>query len=343
MDRTAWARIIAVGAAALLFSVAEFRLVSFLFMDQILPNVQAAAGVLDGLPHWRVYQSRVLGPLVMAAIHGVGPSWINAYYITGIGGLTATALVMFRVGQRLGDAAGGWAAMLGLFVLFALFLSRPWLYVWDFFVLLVGAVFLLLVVRRASWWAFLALMAVAFFNHESALFIAIWMAVQGLADNWARWRLDWRRWEWGLLGGGVLGGIAGLELVELLRTLLLKREIGPEIFGDVSRIGDHGDQIHIKLLDNLQATATWFTHADYAFNLLIPLALLAAVAVAAVLLARHRLKMLGVAAYIATQAAALYIAAVLAETRVLLQLAPFLAAAPLLLTWSGWRDDEASS
>lgn len=336
-------RVVAVCGVAFLLAIAEFRLLSFYFFDYLLQNVAAAQGVLDGLPHWRVYQSRVLGPLVMAMVSGLGPSFLNAYFITGIATLTATAVVMFRVGHRLAGPPGGWAAMMGLFVLFSVLLTRPWLYIWDFFILLIGATFLLLVVRRAPWWAFLALMAVAFLNHESALFIAIWMAGQGLADNWTRWRLDWRRWDWRLLGAGVVGGIAGLELVELLRELLLKREIGPELFQDANLAGDHSGSMHIKLLRNFESIIGWLVRADYSFPFLVPLLLLSALAVAGVLLARHRLKVAGLSLYIVAQVAALLIAAELAETRVLLQLAPFLALSPLLLNWNGGLDDEAAA
>ncbi|ASG22892.1 hypothetical protein [Nitrospirillum viridazoti] len=341
IGQTGRSGIVAVGATAFLLAIAEFRLISFYFLDYIVQNVAAAQGVLDGLPHWRVYQSRVLGPLVMAAVSWLGPSLLNAYFITGIGALTAAAVVTFRVGRRLEGPAGGWAAMMGLLALFPLVLSRPWLYIWDFFILVIGATFLLLVVRRAPWWAFLALMAVAFLNHESALFIAIWMAVQGLADNWMRWRLAWRQWDWRLLGGGVVGGVVGLEVVELLRTLLLNREIGPELFADASQIGDHTGGMHIKLLRNLGSVIDWFITFDYSFPFLIPLLLLCAVAVVGVLLARYRLKAAGLAVYVAAQVAALCIAAELAETRVLLQLVPFLAVAPLLLNRTRWLDEEA--
>lgn len=108
-------------------------------------------------------------------------------------------------------------------------MSRPWLYIWDYFILLVGAIFLLLVIRRAPWWAFLLLMSWTFFNHESALFIGVWMVAKALIDACA----EGRRPDWGVLGGGVLGSLGGQALIEILRYSLLKREIGWEIFNDV--------------------------------------------------------------------------------------------------------------
>ena len=93
-------------------------------------------------------------------------------------------------------------------------LARPWLYIWDYFVVLAGAVFLLLMIRRAPWWSFLLLMGVAFFNHESALFIGVWMVAKALADAWAQRR----RPDWAMLGGGVLGSLGGIVLIEYLRA-----------------------------------------------------------------------------------------------------------------------------
>ena len=82
-------------------------------------------------------------------------------------------------------------------------------------------------VRRAPWWSFLLLMSVAFLNHESALFLGVWMVAQAFANAW----IERRSPDWGMLGGGVLGSLGGILLIEFLRRSLLEQETGPEIYG----------------------------------------------------------------------------------------------------------------
>ena len=51
-------------AACLAFSLAQWSHVAFFFGNDFQRSVQAEQGVLDGFPHWRVFQSRVLGPWI---------------------------------------------------------------------------------------------------------------------------------------------------------------------------------------------------------------------------------------------------------------------------------------
>ena len=154
-----------------------------------------------------------------------------AHIVVAIVMLTLCGAVMFYAGRAIGGRQTGWSSLLAFQVLFALMMSRPWLYIWDYFVLLVAAVFLLLLICRAPWWSFLLLMGVAFFNHESALFIGVWMVAKALADAWDQRQLP----DWRMLGGGVLGSLAGILLTEYLRSALLIREIGWEIFTDIGQ------------------------------------------------------------------------------------------------------------
>jgi hypothetical protein len=132
-------------------------------------------------------------------------------------------------GRAVDGRQSGWSALLAFNDLFTLSMCRPWLYIWDYFVLLNAAVFMLLVIRRAHWWSFLLLMGVAFLNHESALFLGVWMVAQALTNAWA----ERRRPDWGMLGGGVVGSLGGILLIEFLRRLLLKQEIGLKLYPGV--------------------------------------------------------------------------------------------------------------
>ncbi|MDE1146427.1 MAG: hypothetical protein PW843_07355 [Azospirillaceae bacterium] len=326
--------------AALLLCLAQWRHMLFYFSGTGVARwVDAANGVLIGLPHWRVYQSRLLGPALVKLVSFTGLSFFNAYFLVTIVLLTCCSVLAFETGRKLGGTrTGGWAAMLTLHALFLLTQAPPWLYIWDFLILLTGFALLRLMIAGAPWWAYLILMAIAFLNHESGFFIGVWMGVQGLADNLANHRLDWRRWRWGLMAAGGLGGIAGLEITEVIRSALLVREIGPEIFQDTSNTGA---QIHLKLFQNLSLLGQWFTSFDYSFQVLVPLMLLACAGIAVALVVRHGYRAAGLAAYVLVQVVALVIAAELRETRVLLQLVPFLCLGGRMLTQHIWPKEAA--
>jgi hypothetical protein len=51
-----------VGLLAALCAVAQFRLIAMMFQVWYGRAAEAAYGVVIGMPHWRSYQSRILGP-----------------------------------------------------------------------------------------------------------------------------------------------------------------------------------------------------------------------------------------------------------------------------------------
>lgn len=121
-----------------------------------------------------------------------GFNYLTTHMIVAVAALTACGVVMFYAGRAINGWQGGWSVLLAFQTLFLLMMSRPWLYIWDYFILLLGAIFLLLVIRRAPWSAFLLLMSWAFFNHESAVFIGVWMVAKAPIDAWVeRRRPDW--------------------------------------------------------------------------------------------------------------------------------------------------------
>jgi hypothetical protein len=289
--RAAMMRDLPMWAACLAFSLAQWSHAAFFFGNDVLRSVQAEQGVIDGFPHWRVFQSRVLGPWVEKIVSlPFGSDLLLGHIVVAVVMLTLCGAVMFYAGRAVGGRQAGWSSLLAFQVLFALVMARPWLYAWDYFVLLVAAAFLLLGIRRAPWWSFLLLMGVAFFNHESALFIGVWMVAKALADAWAERRLP----DWQMLGGGVLGSVAGILLTEYLRSALLVREIGWEIFTDMGQRPTDSLEgytyFHIQLFNNLSDIYQWMTHptANLLFVKALPIVVALALAVSLVL--RHGLK-----------------------------------------------------
>ena len=339
--RTKTTRDLVMWAASFGLSLAQwYHVVLFFGNNSLEANFQAEQGVLDGYPHRRLVQSRVLGPWLEKFLDLLfGFKLSLAHAIIAVAMLTLCGVVMFHAGSAIGGRQRGWSALLAFHLLFTLMMARPWLYIWDYFVLLAAAIFMLLVIRRAPWWSFLLLMSVAFFNHDSALFVGVWMVAKALTDAWA----ERRRPDWGMLGGGVLGSLGGILLIEYLRRSLLKGETGGELFGRTHpTIPLEPYYFLLQLPHNLNGIYLWMMHPRSNLLFLIPLPLVLALAMAVILVVRHGMKAAPLAIYAVTQVTALLLFGAIDETRVFLQLVPFLciggmlAAKPDLDTPHNW-------
>jgi hypothetical protein len=193
---------------------------------------------------------------------------------------------------------------------------------------------MLLVIRQARWPWFLALLGVGIFNHEAALFIGVWMVAQALADAWAERRDP----DWGLLSAGVLGNIGGIIIIELLRNTLLKQEIGWQLFKDATATPKtwFDAYFHVQLGANFADMYQWLTHPDFALMFLVPVPMILSLILAGILVQRHGAKAAGLAVYVAAQVVAVLALGLVRETRVLLELVPFIVLGGMLAARPQW-------
>ena len=300
-------------------------------------SIQAAIGVVEGRPHWRVYQNRILGPYAIEGLSNVFPSYITAHVFLSIVVLAAAGFIAWRIGERVGGRRGALLALVALHLGSALLLAKqvdvlPWLYIWDHIDILVFVLFVEFVVagRPLPWFA--ALAGVGVFNHESAVFVAGWLIV----DPVARWYLgktgripaagfDRRR-----VLAGVLIAATSMLVVEWLRTALLVEEIGPQLFGDPPNTA--GGSFHLTLWDNVSTLGAIFTQFDYAMPTLVPLYILGVVVLVIAIARRDPDRFLGLAATYLVLIASLLTFGRLLETRIYVVLIPVVVLGAVLLT-----------
>lgn len=312
-------------------ALVQMRLVILIFGPQYRLSVEAAQGVLRGEPHWRVYQSRLLGPWLVEAVSRLVGSFITAHVVCMVVLFAAAGfVVLWQLRRDHGASAPMLAGYLAFVVLVVCCFQRPWLYVWDCIDLLLFALFSAFVCRGLRWPAFAALYSVAIVNREGALFIALWL----ILDPLVRWLLDRRktrsaRLDHAPLLAGIVLLAAGVALVEWLRDRLLVREVGPELVGEVAGAGP---RYHLMLADNLARLGEAVTSPSYAMSFLVPFALLAFV-VFSVAVARRDPYTRGAAAVVhLALVAAIVVFGSLFETRIYLVLVPF---AVLHARWGG--------
>jgi hypothetical protein len=160
-------------AVALLCAMAQFRLIMMVQGRHYGDSIKATQGVIDGMPHWRAFQSRLLGPWLVDGLHRLLGDLVTAHVSYEIGMSTLAGWLMLRLMNRLHGPQAAWGAFLVLQLLFAFLLHPLWLYAWDnaSIVLFVLFTYFVMTDKTRRW--FVALFAVAIFNRESALYIAL--------------------------------------------------------------------------------------------------------------------------------------------------------------------------
>jgi hypothetical protein len=308
---------------SLYVSVAQVRLIkAVLNLNQ---SADVAHNVFVGRPPWRLFQSRVLGPYLVEGLSRITVSPLAAAYsLYACLMLAAAGCLAYSLGHRLAGKPGGALSFTFLYLGFALLLTSPWLYAWDFVNIIVFLIFVYLVVARKPYRWFVVLFLVAIFNHESALFIGLWLVV----DPLARWSVSkvWRveipiEWRQIAVGGFCL--VAGMILIEILRWALLIEELPmPEWY--------RNHLFHFQGINNLHFWAYSFTHfSDAPFA--IPLFLIGAAISTVVVALRWPMQLLGLSIVQMLMIVAVLLFGNAPETRIYLELLPFLALVIVLL------------
>lgn len=313
-------------AISILFSLLQHHGLVRLMENGYIASVQAAQGVVSGFPHWRVYQNRVLGPYLIDWASQFMPSFLFAHFFFSIAALAVAGYLACQLGYRIKNVATGLLAFFVFQSAFGLVLDRNWFYIWDSIDLVVFFLFVLFVVLEKSWIWFVGLFAVAIFNRESAQFIALWLIVDPLVRKalavarGAGERLDWKP-----LAAGVACAALSVWLVELLRQTLLVEEIGFRQWNVPRGLIEFGPQYHFKLFTNLDLLrANAFTPSyTLPFTPLLCMLGFAGLAVAAAW--RLGGKFISLAILQLGMLAGLLLFSLVYETRVFIQMLPFLA------------------
>ncbi len=309
-------------------SLIFFRLLLMIHEQHLGALIKTAHDITTGYAPWRVYQSRVLGPFTAKALAATsGLDYPNSYLLLMLALVLALVLLSFALFRSLWSstswALAGTLSMLG----FMLAVQHPvYLYLWD---LIDPIVFLLLgygVLRRRGDIYFVLLFLPAVLNKESAMFVALWLLLDGLLepapDRFSGLRLRLRSPRRIALGLLLLAGGAGLA--EWLRSELWVPPPPVELLTAKAMPGA-GAYFHFKLLRNAQVFIRLITHPDYVMNFAVPTFLLLFVPWFAV---HHWRRLQGPARVLLLVTLLFYLSLVvfgaMFETRIYMPLAPLL-------------------
>lgn len=304
--------------ASLLAALAQFRMIVTIVGGSYGDSIAAAKGVVEGMPHWRVYQSRVLGPWLVEGLSTLTGSFEAAHILYTIALYFLAGLAILALAHRAYGAKAAWIAFLSFHLLCLILINGRWHYIWDGGELLSFVLFCAFVITGKDWRWLVGLFAVAVLNRESAFFFAAWMILDPLLTA----ALTRTRPRLPMLLAGLGCFVFGGGLVYGLREGLLKAEIGPALFGMPGRAGLN---VHSHFHDNITYMTDALLHPTVQFNVLVVLILLSPLVLTAVLWRRFGHRYLSLGLVHGLLVLSLPIAGLLAETRVMFDLVPFLA------------------
>ncbi|PZP33433.1 MAG: hypothetical protein DI603_08690 [Roseateles depolymerans] len=206
---------------------------------------RAAYSVIEGHPDWIAFQNRLLAPYLVLFISKLGLSYKTAllgYHAVALWLEVCLLFYVFRARGLEAARAAGWT--IGALFVF-LVMQDFWLYSWDGIDLII---FTLLAFGILQGWgpgAFVALFCVGILNRESALFIALFIALDSLTFDPARLRLRLTNWHRLLVGGMLL--LAGAAYTKISRQLLFVSRPNGLADTEHQTMGNH-----FWLFDNLQ-------------------------------------------------------------------------------------------
>ena len=315
-------------ALIVLMTLAEVRALGVMHGDNVEWYASAASGVVAGTPHWRAYQNRLLGPVLVAVLQRLlGGSYRLWYEIVAAFLLLAINIVCYETFRRVtkNRRLSLCYACAGV-LLFLLFQDYIWLYLWDywdvfFFTLFVAAVF---TGERPSF--FVLLFLGELLNREAALFLSAWLVLDAFAPS-SRLPGRLRLQKPGQLALGLALTAGGALWTKWIRDHLFRHSMLPEVGLDLA---------HRSLGQMIPLDQDWSVMTQYlakpvpALTLMLPLFFLALPVVLLRLRSRwdERTGKLTILLIVMLTMTALF--AIVFETRVYLVFIPFL----LWLHWS---------
>lgn len=304
--------------AALGGALAQFHMIASVMGTRYGLSIAAAQGVVDGMPHWRIDQSRVLGPWLVEGLSRLTGSFASAHVLYTVMLYFLAGLAILAASYRLFGARAAWICFLSFHLLCILLINNMWHYVWDSGELLSFVVFCYFVLTAKDWRWMAGLFAISILNRESAFYIALWMILDPLLTA----ALDRTRPRPAMSIAGLVCLFAGGGIVYLLRELLLKKEVGPEMFGMPELAGRN---FHPHVDQNIRFVIDALLHPSLDFNILMLMILVSPLVMTIALSRRLGRRYLSLGIPHMLIALSLPIVGVLSETRVMFDLVPFLA------------------
>lgn len=161
----------------------EFRIIWCIQVPNAITIVNETLSVLSGNPFWRAYQNRLMSGFIIQQISTVfSITDIRAYQVVGLFMCSISNIAAYHAFKK------SLHNVMYFIVAFIFLQSGREFYAWDYFDLLFFTLLALGISQRKSIFYFTVLFFAAIFNRESALFIPLWLVIDGSfgTTNWKK-------------------------------------------------------------------------------------------------------------------------------------------------------------
>lgn len=171
--------------AILLLTLIEIRTVNLIHFQHLGYLAHYTQTVVQFHAQWDYIQNRLLGPFAVLLLSKVmRTSFLAAYGMTSYLLIFAINFSTFSLAQKLTNNALKSIKITAYGALAFLLLQDPiWLYITDYFDILLFTFFAYAIFGRKKTLFFISLYLIAIFNRESALFIMLWLAIDAFGKK----------------------------------------------------------------------------------------------------------------------------------------------------------------
>lgn len=139
--------------------------------------VHAALGVIEGKPHWIAYQNRLLGPYIVYFISIIGFSFHVSLKIYILSMVFLQNFLLFFLIRQMNVKHKESLVWVILYSFAFILVQHDWFYTWDSIDAIIFTLFAWGIFKTKSVYYFIGLFCVALLNRESALFVALYIAI----------------------------------------------------------------------------------------------------------------------------------------------------------------------
>ena len=247
-------KIVPIGIMIAFLSMAQFKIFYKNFDKYLVSHIEAAKGVVEGYPHWRIFQNRVTGPYAVEFTQKVtGLSfpisylltiflWMMVFYsIMMVVSISIRPSLIFAFGTSVGAAFFNSLLMYGL-----------WLYTWDIIDLSIFTLFIWAIIKKKPIGYLVCIIVFETFNREVSLILSGWLLFDALvmilpSPNTGKFPIIAFKFNKKQFIVALLLIAFVIFTVEYLRDTLLIRQIGPEFFRDYK---GQGGLVMVQFWDN---------------------------------------------------------------------------------------------
>jgi hypothetical protein len=165
---------------SIVMALCTYKVFAIIHEQQLNVLVDAAYGVTIGKPHWLAFQNRLAGPYLMLWLSQAGMSLHQAWGLFNAMAMAAESLLLFELFKRQATAQNVALFYIPAFWAIFLFLQDQWYYPWDSIDLILFTLMAYTILNQNDVRLLLALFFVGIVNRETALFIPVYLMIDGL-------------------------------------------------------------------------------------------------------------------------------------------------------------------